>query len=269
MRIGSSVRFVAVSLTAGIALAACSDGGTSEAEKPATQETSVSRLGKADNAVASSAPVKVGHRVAPTDGLPPVSLGHADDHEINENEVKQPHKIIPLAEKTISSLDDRYTESNHPYPADPALVVAGPGSVIHNEAGLADGSDVHIDGIQVVGKSYIIIRKNFLDLIVGPGQFAGIFAQWFTGNVDKDYENISITENVIAGANFTIVLEDGKNSTGRPKNITVHDNIFIDHWRYGVIRTQDSVKVAVTGNYGKLAKGTAKVTLETLEADAK
>lgn len=411
----ASVRLIAIALASATALAACSNGGSSKTENSASNETSASRPGKADGTgttddagkgtsggAVAGVPAEVAHRVAPTAGLPTVDPGHVDDHKIKEGEVKQPHEIIPLTEKTINSLHDRYTTENRPYPADPARVMTGPGSEIHNKAGLTDGSklkkingnvtldkdgqvfenadvlgtitvkannvtirnvrvsastksypikqergthhllieqseirmtygegdssdaaiggvgdhdgqhskepgdnitvrncfiygngdgikvsnwglyegnyirafrsegsDAHIDGIQSVGKSHVIIRKNFIDLIVGPGQFAGIFTQGFTGKEDKDYEDITITENVLAGGNFAMALEDGKKTTGRAKNLTVNDNIFIGNWRYGALTINRVSKDQIKGNIGKLVKGTAQVKAGKLEADAK
>lgn len=399
------IPLAALSLVAAASLTACSSDEAPSKATPTASETSASRPGtegKTKSAEQLAAPKEVAHRVAPTEGLPPVTLGHVDDHKIKKGEVKQPHKILPLTEKTLSTLDDRYTEANRPYPADPAKVMTGPGSEIHNKAGLtdgstlkrmegtitldkdgqvfenadvigtivvkannvtirnvrvsastksypikqepgahhlliehaeirmtygdgdssdaaiggvgdnngehskkpgdnitvrncfiygngdgikvanwslyegnyirtfrSDGSDAHIDGIQAVGKSHVVIRKNFVDLIVGPGQFAGIFTQGFNGKQDKDYEDITIEGNVLAGSNFSLALEDGKKSTGRAKNITVNDNIFIGHWRYGALTINRVSRDQIKGNFGKLAKGTAKIKPGKLEADAK
>jgi hypothetical protein len=112
------------------------------------------------------------------------------------------------------------------------------------------GSVRHIDGIQSSGRSSWTARYNWVDQAYSGGFNSAIFVQAYTGSSDVPSKNITIANNWVNGALYTIQTEDGKDGrSGLLRNITIDNNIFYRDYKYGAYRPRGDVR----GNGGHWA----------------
>jgi hypothetical protein len=112
------------------------------------------------------------------------------------------------------------------------------------------GSTRHIDGIQSSGRSSWTARYNWVDQAYSGGFNSAIFVQAYTGTKDVASRDITIADNWVNGALYTIQTEDGKDGrSGLLRNIQIEDNVFYRDYKYGAYRPRGDVR----GNGGHWA----------------
>jgi hypothetical protein len=118
------------------------------------------------------------------------------------------------------------------------------------------GSVRHIDGIQSSGRSSWTARYNWVDQAYSAGFNSAIFVQAYSGSRDVPSKNITITNNWVNGALYTIQTEDGKNgNSGLLSNIQIDDNVFYRDYKYGAYRPRGDIR----GNGGHWADSGLRV----------
>lgn len=98
---------------------------------------------------------------------------------------------------------------------------------------LAEGSDKHLDGIQG-GSSNVTIRGNVLWVPASDGGNAAYINTTFD---ETPPENITITDNWIAGGTFAVYVEPTKNGDCM-RDVTVANNRFAPTHKWGRILTR-------------------------------
>ena len=98
---------------------------------------------------------------------------------------------------------------------------------------LAEGSDKHLDGIQG-GSSNVTIRGNVLWVPASDGGNAAYINTTFD---ETPPENITITDNWIAGGTFAVYVEPTKNGDCM-QDVTVANNRFAPTHKWGRILTR-------------------------------
>jgi hypothetical protein len=112
------------------------------------------------------------------------------------------------------------------------------------------GSVRHIDGIQSSGRSSWTARYNWVDQAYSAGFNSAIFVQAYTGSADVPSKNITIANNWVNGALYTIQTEDGKDGrSGLLRNIQIDNNVFYREYKYGAYRPRGDIR----GNGGHWA----------------
>jgi hypothetical protein len=112
------------------------------------------------------------------------------------------------------------------------------------------GSVRHIDGIQSSGRSSWTARYNWVDQAYSGGVNSAIFVQAYTGSADVPSKNITIANNWVNGALYTIQTEDGKDGrSGLLRNIQIDNNVFYRDYKYGAYRPRGDIR----GNGGHWA----------------
>jgi hypothetical protein len=103
------------------------------------------------------------------------------------------------------------------------------------------GTDAHVDGLQSMGASNVVVRGNYIDMPISHDANSAIIAQSNFGAI----RNWTVKDNYLNGGNFTVYFRN--KGHGDPQNIVIEDNRIGRDYRYGLLST-DGNGITTSGN---------------------
>jgi hypothetical protein len=100
------------------------------------------------------------------------------------------------------------------------------------------GTDAHVDGLQSMGASDVLVRRNYIDMPSSNEANSAIIAQSNFGAI----RNWTVKENYLNGGNYTIFFR-GKGH-GDPEDIVIEHNRIGRDYRYGLLSSDGDVQLS-------------------------